>query len=286
MGSEEIDRSLETLIDPWLNHMRWRSDFADWRKKRLWQEKYQSEALAEISQYSLANSEHRVLDLGSGMGGFAVAYALSSNGAQGKRLSEAPNERAVARPVVAMDYNLAYCEIAKTRARRYDIDLPTLVAAGENLPFAGEEFGVLTCWDVVEHVQNPERLFSEIERVLKPGGTAFVTVINRYALVDPHYHLRFINWIPRSWAEKYIEFRRRTKDSPLQDMQRLQDMHYFTYGQVLKLIAGFGMQTRDLQVIHSRFNRLPRALGSPLYRVWRTFGMGTYRLLLTKVIPS
>jgi ubiquinone/menaquinone biosynthesis C-methylase UbiE len=264
MTGTEIERSLEAQIEPWLQHMRWRTDFDEWRRKRLWQENYQAEALADVRRYGGGNPQTRVLDLGAGMGGFAVALARE----QGE--------------VIAMDYNPTYCEIARTRARRYDLDLPALVAAGEALPFASESFGVLTCWDVVEHVQDPGQLFAEIARVLKPQGHAFVTVINRFALVDPHYHLRFVNWLPRVLGEKYIVWRQRSKATPLRDRQELSAMHYFTYGAAERLAARWGLSMRDLNAPRSRFRRLPRPLGALLYRSWRTGGMGTYRLVLTK----
>ena len=77
MSSSTIDKELEAQIDPWLQHMRWRADFEEWRLKRIWQENYQSEALADIKRHGgTANANMRVLDLGAGMGGFAVALAL------------------------------------------------------------------------------------------------------------------------------------------------------------------------------------------------------------------
>ena len=263
--TKDLEQSLEAQIAPWLEHMRWRADFAQWREKRLRQEDYQAEALADIQKYQgQTNAAAPVLDLGAGMGGFAVALAREG------------------RAVSAMDYNYAYCEIARTRACRYGLNLAALVAAGEALPFPNQAFGVLTCWDVVEHVQDPVALLSEIARVLKPEGRAFVTVINRFALVDPHYHLRFINWLPRPLGERYIAWRQRTKTTPLRDRQKLGEMHYFTFGGAVRLAGRFGLTVQDLNVTHSRFRRLPRPLGDALYRLWRTLGMGTFRLVLTK----
>jgi ubiquinone/menaquinone biosynthesis C-methylase UbiE len=265
MDPEEIEKELETDIDPWIQHMRWRQDFQEWRQKRLWQENYQSAALADIRQYGGDSNAHaRVLDLGAGMGGFAVALAREARG------------------VVAADYNLAYCEIARTRGRRYGLSLQALVSAGEALPFAGESFGLLTCWDVIEHVEDPARLLSEIARVLKPDGRAFVTFINRFGLVDPHYQLRFVNWVPRRIGEKYVELRRRTKDSPLRDRQKLGEMHYFTYEGVVRLAARQGLYIEDLNAAGSRFTRLPNPVGEVLYSLWRRFGMGTFRFILKK----
>lgn len=259
-----IERELESQIEPWLAHMRWRADFDAWKRKRLWQENYQRDALAEIARYaSIQNA--RVLDLGAGMGGFAVAM-----------------QRAGAR-IDALDYNFAYCEIARTRARRYNLNLAALVGAGEALPFAAQSFDVATCWDVLEHVQTPRRLLSEIARVLTDNGVAFLTVINRYALVDPHYHLRFVNYIPRSLGEKYIALRQRTKDSPLRDKQKLSEMHYYTYDGFAKFAAACGFQILDLNQPKSRFQKYPRAVGDALYYAWRAWGMGTYRLVLQKI---
>lgn len=264
----EVERELEKQIEPWLNHMRWRADFAEWRQKRLWQENYQRESLAEVARLSNSASQPRMLDLGAGMGGFAVALA-----------------RAQAR-VIALDYNPAYCEITRTRARRYDLNLPALVAAGEALPFRDASFSLLTCWDVVEHVQDPARLLEEIARVLDPDGCALITVINRFALVDPHYHLRFVNWLPRDLGEKYIAMRHRAKSSPLRDRQKLSEMHYFTYGAFSDLAARYGFRVGDLNQSHSRFNRYPPPFGDALYQLWRAGGMGTYRLVLLKSSSS
>lgn len=270
-SNENVEPILEALIEPWLAHMRWRADFAEWRKRRLWQENYQADALAEVRRVaenrSATNGQPhfgRVLDLGAGMGGFAVAM---------QRAGEC---------LIALDYNPAYCEIARTRARRYDLNLAALVGAGEALPFPDATFHLVTCWDVLEHVQEPARLLGEIARVLDADGSAFITVINRLALVDPHYHLRGLNYLPRRLGEKYIAWRQRTKESTLRDRQRLSEMHYYTYDAFRKFAAQFGFQVQDLSRAHSRFNSYPQPLGDALYNSWRTLGMGTFRLALLK----
>jgi ubiquinone/menaquinone biosynthesis C-methylase UbiE len=260
----DIERALEAQIEPWLAHMRWRADFEAWRARRLWQENYQRDALAEIARFQNDAPATRVLDLGAGMGGFAVAMLRV-------------NQR-----IVALDYNLAYCEIARTRGRRYDLNLPALVGAGEALPFADASFHIVTCWDVLEHAQEPKHLLREIARVLDENGIAFMTVINRFALVDPHYHLRFVNYLPRALGEKYIALRQRTKNSALRDKQKLSEMHYYTYGGFEKFAAQFGFQIQDLNRAKSRFQKYPRVVGNALYTAWRTLGMGTYRVVLLK----
>jgi dolichyl-phosphate beta-glucosyltransferase len=49
-------------------------------------------------------------------------------------------------------------------------------AAGDTLPFDGASFGSAVALDVLEHHARPERILSEVNRVLRPGGTLVVTV--------------------------------------------------------------------------------------------------------------
>jgi ubiquinone/menaquinone biosynthesis C-methylase UbiE len=45
-----------------------------------------------------------------------------------------------------------------------------ILASGENLPLDSASVDVATAEFVIEHIENPERVFAEIFRVLKPGG--------------------------------------------------------------------------------------------------------------------
>ncbi|MGQ9614588.1 hypothetical protein [Chloroflexus sp.] len=70
----------------------------------------------------------------------------------------------------------------------------------------------------------------EIARVLRPGGVALITFINRRTWIDPHYHMRGVNWMPHPFAEWLIAHRGRSKrGAAFRDMQRLSDTHYFEY---------------------------------------------------------
>ena len=213
-----IEAELTSEIDHWLQHMTWRADFARWRAGRIWQEQHQDERLATMTRYAGPLQGRRILEIGSGMGGTSVALALAG-----------------AYPA-ATEYNPAYCHITQLRAARHALPLPVINAAGEDLPFDAQVFDLALCWDVVEHVQDPSDLLAELSRVIRPGGLVFLTVINRFAWRDPHYHLRAINYLPRGIAEAIIRRRGRSKaGSDLRDKQRLSEMHYFTYGQFRRL---------------------------------------------------
>lgn len=272
--------ALASAIDPWLQHMTWRRDFVHWRERRLFQEQFQAERIAQIERHAGSLTGTHLLDLGAGMGGFAVAAAL--HGAH----------------VTVSEYNMAYCGITQLRADRYGLHMPILNGAGEHLPFISEQFDIVVCWDVIEHVQDPDAVLAEIKRVLRPGGKLFLTVINRRAWVDPHYHIRGLNWIPRSWAEWYIERQGRSKaNSNFRDMQRLSTMHYFDYPEFVAIAQQHGFTSIDMNEIAVREGRFIsqkssrrrirntlRALGLEgiAYRMQRAWYTGMFELVLTK----
>jgi SAM-dependent methyltransferase len=273
------EAELTNRIDRWLVHMTWRPDFARWREGRIWQERQQGERLRLIERYGGPLANRRILDLGSGMGGTSVALALAG---------AAP---------LAFEYNRAYCDIIKLRAGRYDLHLPVVNGAGERLPFANASFDLAIAWDVVEHVHNPAMLLAELARVLWPGGRVLLTVINRFAYRDPHYHLPLLNWLPRPVAEAIIERRGRSKGAAdFSDRQRLSEMHYYTMPGFRKLAARHGFRVGDI-----REDRVRRGEGTAgglkgqvrdtLRRVglartgyiaYRALFQGTYELLLLK----
>ena len=85
----------------------------------------------------------------------------------------------------------------------------------------------------------PMRPYARSAASLRPGGVALVTVINRFAWRDPHYHLRGINWLPRPLGERIVERIGRSKrGARFTDNQRLTEMYYDTFGGFAARAAG------------------------------------------------
>ena len=100
-----------------------------------------------------------------------------------------------------------------------DIDLPAVTFAVEkfksdnlsfiqsdsmNILLPDDQFDVVICAQVYEHVPDAVRMMDEIYRILKPGGVCYFAAGNRVQLIEPHYNLPFLSIIPRKWAHEYI----------------------------------------------------------------------------------
>ncbi|MDQ2809041.1 MAG: class I SAM-dependent methyltransferase [Chloroflexota bacterium] len=277
-----LEAEIAAAIEPWLAHMRWRKDFAAWRKRRIWQENYQAANVAAVrAALGGAVAGKRLLDLGSGMGGLAVA--LAREGAT----------------LVGLDYNPAYCAIARLRARRYGLTLPLIVGAGEALPFPAGSFAVVINLDVLEHVRDPAQVVAEIARVLRPGGACLTSAPNRFAFRDAHYHLPGINWLPRPWAETVIRRAGHGKEqgSLLTDRQALSALNTYTWAGFAALARRQGLRAvdqveerlrggeiRQLTGIRRGLLQIVRRAGLlvPIYRVYRCGWQGTFQARLEK----
>lgn len=75
------------------------------------------------------------------------------------------------------------------------------------LPFADETFDVVVSNHVLEHVgERPAQSLhlSEIRRVLSRNGLAYLAIPNRWALMEPHYRLPLLSWLPLPLANFYV----------------------------------------------------------------------------------
>lgn len=72
------------------------------------------------------------------------------------------------------------------------------------IPFDSRDFDFVVSTSVFEHAQNKEECFTEIHRVLKPGGYAIHILPGRWYLpTEPHIFVPLVNWfwprVPRWW---------------------------------------------------------------------------------------
>ena len=73
------------------------------------------------------------------------------------------------------------------------------------LPFQENSIDVIVCNHIYEHVPESNRLMDEIHRLLKKGGFCYFAAGNRYVLMEGHYHLPFLSWLPKPLAHLYLK---------------------------------------------------------------------------------
>lgn len=75
------------------------------------------------------------------------------------------------------------------------------------LPFADGCFDIVISNYVIEHVGSHEEQavhLREIRRVLSDSGTGYLGLPNRWRLMEPHFRLPLLSWLPQWLADRYV----------------------------------------------------------------------------------
>lgn len=147
------------------------------------------------------------------------------------------------------------------------------VVTDTRLPFADASFDIVLSNHVIEHVGGrPEQLahLAELRRVLREDGVGYLAVPNRWMLVEPHYRLAFLSWLPRPLRSPYLR---------LAGKGRVYDCEPLRLPEIERMFAASGLAARNLCVAALRevlaierpgswlqrtFARIPDALLQPL----------------------
>lgn len=137
----------------------------------------------------------------------------------------------------------------------FDIDINALTSANNikhesnlfyvgadsmNIPLPDSSVDLIICNHVYEHVPNADELFSEIYRVLKKGGLCYFGAVSRLSVVEPHYFLPFLSWLPKKVAHFYMRIT--GKGNYYYENPR-------TYWGLKKLISKFQVNDYTLEII-------------------------------------
>lgn len=128
-------------------------------------------------------AEKQVLDIGCGGG--ILAEAMAHHGAK----------------VTAIDKAEASLSVAKLHLLESKLEISYVDSTAEE--FAAdkpEQFDVVTCLEMLEHVPDPASVVAACQRMVKPGGQVFFSTINRnpksylFAIIGAEY---ILNLLPR-----------------------------------------------------------------------------------------
>ncbi|MBU2753593.1 bifunctional 2-polyprenyl-6-hydroxyphenol methylase/3-demethylubiquinol 3-O-methyltransferase UbiG [Acidithiobacillus sp. CV18-2] len=167
----------------------------------------------------------RVLDVGCGAG--ILSESMAWQGAE----------------VLGIDLAEDAIQAGKQHAVERGIEMQYRAVAVEDLAAAEpDSYDVVTCMEMLEHVPDPASIIASCAKLVKPGGSVFLSTLNRnpksylYAIVGAEY---LLGLLPRG-THDYEKFLR---PSELLDMIRasglrlrdLQGMHYDPWRRVARL---------------------------------------------------
>ena len=113
----------------------------------------EGQSLKRLVEFTQPRPEWRALDVATGTGHTAMAFAP------------------LVREIVATDMTPRMLEVAAELAQRRGIgNIAFQEAEAEKLPFADGSFDLVTCRIAPHHFSDVPRFVAEVKRVLKPGG--------------------------------------------------------------------------------------------------------------------
>lgn len=122
------------------------------------------------------NAEH-VLDLGCGPGFWSIE--LLQRGAD---------------KVTSADLTAQAIALTEQRAERYGLSLETSQQNAEKMSFPDGIFSHVNCQGVIHHTPNTEACVREIARVLRPGGSALISVYYQNIFIRSWPILKYLAW--------------------------------------------------------------------------------------------
>jgi SAM-dependent methyltransferase len=88
--------------------------------------------------------------------------------------------------------------------RRFADGIGFLCADGEQLPLPPASIDVVVFNHIYEHVVDADAVMTEIDRILAPDGVAYLGFGNKWGVIEPHYGLPFLSWLPPGAADRYV----------------------------------------------------------------------------------
>jgi SAM-dependent methyltransferase len=157
----------------------------DWQKRvaaRASEEQCSERVIGKLELWS--NEKYttgkKILIVGSGTGAEFIAF--SQRGCD----------------VLAIEPNHNAVEIAHLKAKSHEFNPERIIQGyAESLPFVAEQFDLVWCFTVLEHVNNVYACIDEMVRVAKPGGKIFIVTPDYRQWYEPHYKMFMPMWAPK-----------------------------------------------------------------------------------------
>jgi ubiquinone/menaquinone biosynthesis C-methylase UbiE len=99
--------------------------------------------------------------------------------------------------------------VRQARAYGASARVEFLIGDAMAIPLRSDAIDLVVCNHIYEHVPSAGQLMEEIHRVLKKGGFCYFAAGNKRMIMEGHYRLPFLSWLPKPVAHIYLRLFRR-----------------------------------------------------------------------------
>ena len=179
-----------------------------------------------ITVFKLAkHTPKRILDIGCGHG--TITNSLHEKGFN----------------IIGLDVDESNYEGAKERFPSCDFRLYD----GLDIPFETNSFDTVILNDVFEHIpyDHMDKLIEKIKDIVEPNGLIYISVTNRYELVEPHTLIPLLTWLPRRLWHPIDSKIKKEKHYPISEI------YPYTFKRVRNFCKKHNLQYTDFTYIYT-----------------------------------
>lgn len=184
--------------------------------------------------------------------------------------------------VYGLDVHRRHLELAKILAEENGFSKEMFILNRSNkLPFDDNSVDIVTMFSVLEHLDDETLswLLPELNRVCR--GIVYVLAPNRLKPVDDHTGLKFVPWMPRWLAIRYVNMRGK-KHGYFISQSKSWDVYYRSFSRIITLWTrqGFILNLPPDEVIYPPLDK-----ASPITRIGKHFRIGRRSIFIGIPLP-
>ena len=149
--------------------------------------------------------------------------------------------------VDSLEPHLPYYEILLWKYKKRGLAGEVFNSQIEEICLNNNYYDCAAMIEVIEHVESPITALKSAFSSLKVGGKIYITAPARFQLIDPHYKIPFICWMPLRMADFLLYLLGLLKEDGVAGRQRLSSMHYFTFSALQKMSQEIGFSVVDVR---------------------------------------
>lgn len=170
--------------------------------------------------------------------------------------------------VHGLDINEPLLEIARKRSRDKGLPIDFRVGSATSLPWPDGSMDVCLMPELLEHIEDWQDCLAEASRVLKPGGTLYLSTTNRMSPRQMEFDLPAYGWYPERIKKRFEKLAVTTRPQLVHHAE-YPAVNWFTPYELCRQLTGLGFQawdhfdwidTRQKSIVGATAARLIRAI--------------------------